>query len=356
MTKISGNSVRNGEKGLVLLVVVVLLALLIVVVLELSFTTKSAVTVSRRYRETLQDHAAFQSGVELSSLILQLDHDRDRAIPNLRPADHLHEVWAKSYTRELGRNTTLSWSLEDANGRINLNKLVEFRGGSDVPGTRAEEGEPSSEPELTENSEYRDIVRRLFEQLRIPPQNIRRLVQYMLSGKGRSGSEEKPRRLYSLEELVDVPGFNRKMVFGGPNRPGLANYVTLWSNGKINVNTAEHRVLRALAPMHLFSDYVAESIIRLRQKGGSEGIFRRKRDLFRRPFLQDRNKLVEFLETQDAITFESDFFFLRMKVTSASYTKFARAMVRRNSQGKVQVLWLHRGKKGVFWKSGAFSR
>ena len=66
----------------------------------------------------------------------------------------------------------------------------------------------------------------------------------------RLGGEERAdfpnRSLLSLEELLFVPGMTEEIFSGKGERKGLASLATLWSGGKINVNSAPPAVLALL--------------------------------------------------------------------------------------------------------------
>jgi general secretion pathway protein K len=51
--------------------------------------------------------------------------------------------------------------------------------------------------------------------------------------------------LESVEELLQIKGMTRQIFYGTPDKPGLVDYVTVFSRG-INVNTVSPMVLRAL--------------------------------------------------------------------------------------------------------------
>ena len=52
----------------------------------------------------------------------------------------------------------------------------------------------------------------------------------------------------SIDELLLVRGVTRELFYGTPERPGLARFLTVYGEGKININTAPKEVLQALAP------------------------------------------------------------------------------------------------------------
>jgi general secretion pathway protein K len=52
----------------------------------------------------------------------------------------------------------------------------------------------------------------------------------------------------SIDELLHVRGVTQELFYGTPERPGIARYLTVYGEGKININTAPKEVLQALAP------------------------------------------------------------------------------------------------------------
>jgi len=50
----------------------------------------------------------------------------------------------------------------------------------------------------------------------------------------------------SVAELLQVQGMTRELFYGRPDAPGLAEHLTVWGTGAVNVNTVSPLVLRAL--------------------------------------------------------------------------------------------------------------
>jgi general secretion pathway protein K len=51
-----------------------------------------------------------------------------------------------------------------------------------------------------------------------------------------------------IEELLMIKGITKELLAGTGERPGLAQYLTIYGDGYININTAPKMVLRALSP------------------------------------------------------------------------------------------------------------
>ena len=54
--------------------------------------------------------------------------------------------------------------------------------------------------------------------------------------------------LDSLEELLLVKGVDREILYGKEGREGVINYLTVHSDGRVNINTASLPVLISLSP------------------------------------------------------------------------------------------------------------
>jgi len=66
-----------------------------------------------------------------------------------------------------------------------------------------------------------------------------------------------------LEELLRLPGMDRAILYGGGSG-GAARFITVWSDGKVNVNTAPEEVLRALLGEE--GSKAAEAIVERREQ------------------------------------------------------------------------------------------
>lgn len=104
------------------------------------------------------------------------------------------------------------------------------------------------------------------------------------------------RNLYTAEEILMVRDFTEEIVFGDAEKEvkGLINFVTSFSDGKINVNTCEPEVLNALG-------FTAENV----EKIAAE----RARRPVEEKFLTNVNKEV-FLKNRSIIVFKSSYFLI----------------------------------------------
>ena len=77
------------------------------------------------------------------------------------------------------------------------------------------------------------------------------------------------RPIVDLSELLAIPEMKREILYGTSERKGLEGYVTVWSDGKINVNMAPSNVLELLDNI---DRTIAEDIIETRAETPFESI------------------------------------------------------------------------------------
>ncbi len=111
------------------------------------------------------------------------------------------------------------------------------------------------------------VVRRLFEELRITSLSPE-LLRVWVGGPGFWDRAYPPKKapLDSLEELLFL-GMSREDFYGKTEGftfyPGLSMLTTVWSNGRVNLNTAPPEVLMALSPR--IDRILAERLLEYRQ-------------------------------------------------------------------------------------------
>ncbi|MCX8082810.1 MAG: general secretion pathway protein GspK [bacterium] len=123
--------------------------------------------------------------------------------------------------------------------------------------------------------------------------------------------------LYNPEEMLLVAGFTKDIVFGNNNKKGLINFITTFSDGKINVNTCYPEVLNALG----FSTVDVERITTERARRPIE-----------EKFMVEVNKEV-YLKNRAVIVFKSSYFTISSRVTDEEGNKKElKAYVRRTDK------------------------
>lgn len=66
-----------------------------------------------------------------------------------------------------------------------------------------------------------------------------------------------------IEELLLVKGVTRELFYGNGEKPGISEYLSIFGDGKININTAPRLVLKALSED--MTDWMVDNMLKYRQ-------------------------------------------------------------------------------------------
>jgi general secretion pathway protein K len=238
----------NNNRGMALLLTVLIISIIVVVTLEFNTTMRSDLQAAANLRDGVKLDYNARSAFNLARTILQIDA-RDSDIDTLR------ESWAKlpmlaEYSADYLDQGRFELEIADQSGRIQINALVY-----------------AADDKTTQLQ--RELLARLLqsEEFGLDEEQVQAIIAALIDWldaddevTGFGGAEnsyyqalEKPYScrngpIESLEELLYIKGIDRKLFYGTEERPGLSRFVTPYGNdGKVNLNTAEPLVLRALA-------------------------------------------------------------------------------------------------------------
>ena len=165
--------------------------------------------------------------------------------------DYLNESWAKPITIPIP-DGSVDITIVDQERYLNPNSLI-------------------SNNKI--NHKYLKIFQRLYSMLEIDEFLIYNIVDWIdknsVSDGGKEYYEEykvKNDYLDSVEEILLIAGYSPDILYGNNDRttdkPPLKEFLTVYSNGKININTAPKFVLMALG----FDNYEVGKILEEREK------------------------------------------------------------------------------------------
>jgi type II secretory pathway component PulK len=80
---------------------------------------------------------------------------------------------------------------------------------------------------------------------------------------GSDGPDNLNRNLYDISELLGLKEITTELLYGDPPKLGLAEYCTLWSGAKMNINVVEPRVIALFPNMNR---NIVEEIVKFREK------------------------------------------------------------------------------------------
>ncbi len=288
--------------GMALLLVVTVVALLTVVVVDRYYEAWVQSALAASFRDDTRAYFRARSGLAAAKLILR--EDARRNLPN----DALTEEWAQSSIPLPVEEDYVFISLRDESGKIDMNSLVTDAG--------------------YQQERFVEIFKRLLVRLELDTDLADAVVDWIdKDDEPRPGGGEQPyyrsldipynvknARLDSVEELALVKGFTPEVM------RKIMPFVTAWSSGKINLNTAPPEALLAL------DDRITESMV--------ERILMERLD---RPF-QDRIdiKRIPGMDTVYpdialAVDVKSDWFSCESSATVGETTRTIRAIFNRNS-------------------------
>jgi general secretion pathway protein K len=248
----------KDNKGVALVLVLVVIALLVSLVVDFTYTMQVDMTLAANQRDEIKALYTARSGVEVAKLLLLEDEmEKDEG-----EYDALDEEWAHFEEHpgfidedDEGR---FHGTIKDEESKFPIHLLVNDQGVV-VP-------------------DRFDQLGRLFALLDINLELIDAIVDWLDHDDtpGPSGAEDeyyegltppypcKNGPLISLEELLLVKGMTEEILYGSPEKEGLVQYLTMSSDGVVNINTASSLVLQSL------SDYIdknlAQAIIDFRQE------------------------------------------------------------------------------------------
>jgi general secretion pathway protein K len=283
-----------APRGFALLLVLAVIALLGVITVGLNTRVISHTLALQEYANSQKAYALAVSGVEIAKVALKLDAWENKT-------DSLFDRWAempKSIEDEqLGGSIALT--IEDEAAKLNPNAFLGNAQGTNPPGggqpsppgqNSPEKGTRSpGQPVETQESkvagdgyagesrqgakleELQGVLERLFEKLELDQERLDSLMDWL-------DSDDEPRpngaesdfyqnltppytptngHLSTLLEIRLIKGFDHEAF------EKLRPYVTVYSEGGVNVNTADKIVLESLSSK--ISPFIADDIVKARE-------------------------------------------------------------------------------------------
>ena len=240
-----GRFLRNS-RGIALILTILIISLIVALTLQLNTSMRSDLHAAANLRDGIKLAYIAKSGFNYVLAVLLEDASEG-------DMDSLHEAWADPET--LSGNSA-GWfdegrfkvKVSDYSGRIRINKLIKDDGNYD--------GEQKNlltrfllSPEFgLEEEEVQKIVSAIkdwIDEDEIPEGFYGAENSYYHGLERPYSCKDAP--VEFLEELLLVKGITRELFYGTKEKPGIALYLSPHRDGKININTAEPLVLRALS-------------------------------------------------------------------------------------------------------------
>jgi general secretion pathway protein K len=217
-------------------------AILVTLIVEVNYSTQVDVRISGNFRNDLQAYYLAKSGVNIAISYLKYDVENT-------DTDNLDEDWAKPYPPVPVGDGFVKVMIEDENGKINVNRAVKGNGEVDQV--------------------IYDALSRLFQREEVDVGILDALIDWIdpndegeAEGNYYLGLDPpfacKNGPLDTLSELRMIKGITDEVY------AKISKYLTIYSDGKININTASKEVLVSLDDE--MDEGIAEGIIQYREE------------------------------------------------------------------------------------------
>lgn len=255
-------SLFRNKKGFALILTIMIVSLLVALTIDFNEGARSDLTEATNFSEAIVLDSMARSGYEYCLAVLHedgLESDFDAS----------RESWANPAALASGAGALfdegeLRVSIIDHSGRININKLIgengeydEFQKGLLKRFLSLEEFNLNEEDIGNILDAIKDWIDRDDEVTRFGAER-----SYYMSLENSYFCRNGP--IETLEELLLVRGLTRGLIYGGEVQPGILRFLTIYGDGKININTADPIVIRSLSDQ--IDQEMAEELISYRQK------------------------------------------------------------------------------------------
>jgi general secretion pathway protein K len=302
------------RRGSVLIITLMIIMSLAGLTLDLSDQSTISLSLCGFSRDSFLARQAARSGVQVALERIASDPDQE--------VDSLQEEWAAFSSvplpETLPEELVVSGRIVDESGKLNLNTLLNPKG------------------EIEEKDQR--LLIRLFRALGIEEEKAAPLLDWLDKDEiERMGGAESyyyqdlqvpyasaNGPLMTLDQIALVKGVAES--FQGKD---LRDYVTLYSDGKVNINTAPVEVLQALSDK--FDRSVAEAIVDYRKTD----VFRKTEDL-RKIHGMDENLLSGVSEW---VTVKSSAFSIEAVGSYSGVSSAVRAVARKEKDGMKLIYW-----------------
>ena len=235
----------RDNRGMALILTILIISLIVALTLQFNTSMWSNLHAAWNLRDGIKLGCIARSGFNGALAVLYEDASSG-------DTDTLHETWAhlrifSETSASLFEQGRFLVEISDHSGRIQINQLVDKEGNYN-------------------DSQKRLLMRFLGSaEFDLDPEEVENIVDAIKdwidpdSEPTRFGAEDayyqalespypcKNAPLEFLEELLLVRGITKELFYGSGEKPGISRYLSPYGNGRININTADPLVLRALS-------------------------------------------------------------------------------------------------------------
>jgi general secretion pathway protein K len=281
-----------NQDGIALIFSLVVVALLSILVIEFSFLSRVDASIVGNWENERRAYYLAKGGVSFGTYLLKRDK------PGV---DCYLDDWAKAIPPLPVDEGVITFEVSDEDGKIDVNSLIGKNGKL--------------------NTKLSKVTERLFELYDIDSEVLSSLLDYLGADSGEAFGESDEQRNGPFDTKEELAGF--------PGIDACLDFLTVYSSGKININTAGAPVLQSLSAG--IDEGVAEAIIDYRTRTP----FRKVAQLAAVPgvtpqILNDVKKVA---------TVKSSFFTVKSTGSVSELHKTVVAVIERTKKGLDIVYW-----------------
>ena len=318
--------VLKDNRGFALILTILIVSLVVVLTLQFNNSMWSDLYSSANLRDGIRLRFIARSGVNCALAVLSEDYSSS-------DSDSLREAWANSKELSLKsvtmfENGHFQVDISDLSGKIQVNRLITEDGKYNEAQKMLLMRFLSSEHFQFDSEEVGNLIDAIKDWID-PDDDVTRFGAesgYYQSLENPYSCKNGP--IESLGQMLLIKGVTKELFYGNEHVPGISNHLTVYGDGKININTADPLVLCSLSDdidMEMARDML---IYRL-----DEGNDLKDPGWYRKiPGMADTTIELDLIKTS------SPYFEIESAGISGAMNKRVAAIIKREGEKPIQVL------------------
>jgi len=302
----------KDNRGIALIITLLILVLLVTLILEFNTSMRVEARNAANFRDTIKAYYLARSGITFARAVLEEDGKKGYKY------DGPDELWAQNIPPIPVGDGFVTVRITDEDSKINVNKLITGFG-------------------MVSKTAMREWMVRFLEHMNVDTEIVDPIIDWLdrddrelLNGAESAyyeGLEDpyeaKNNLMDSLEELRLIKGINREIF------EKISPFLTVYSDGWININTADKEVLLSL------SDNMTEDMVEEIESYRKENPFKKKVDLKNNTSMdQDLyNEISRFIDVK------TNYFSIKSTGEVNGIKKTIHAIVKRHRDRTTIVYW-----------------
>jgi general secretion pathway protein K len=324
--------IPKDDKGIALILTITLIGLIVVMVMQFSKTIRASLYETTNFSDGIRLKSISKSGFNCALSVLYEDEVN---------VDTLLDDWA-AMTQYSSASASLfdddgafQVEVSDLTGRIQINRLIYTSGENkgEYNPTQMEQLQRllGNAPFNIEADRVKDILDPIKDWLDEDSDQVLHGAEDSYYRSLDHPYSCRNGQLESVDELLLVKGITPELLYGTGETPGLAKYLTVVGDGKININTADPVVLLALSD-DLDSNMVEEMAAYRIDENNESSL--NKLDWYKTPTNTSDDKI-----DKNHITIKSSYFEIRSRGIRDNRSRECSGTVKREGKNLSVLSW-----------------